>query len=305
MAIRLLFCAMLASLSISALSEENKPKSFSYFAIGNEHINYQENISVGGAIIETDTSTQNTVLLSGGRTFIDNSLSFSINAISTLYPNRVTESWHLTNTILGPDDLDGDGSADLGATKIYGPQEVQNNRFSYSQVSTQILMHYHPDLWWSLDAGLTYSLGTFKRFSFNYGSVLVCDTALRDCSGNTVIEETVGELSMQGGGSIHYPITHKIRLRLSALVGTPLISRIENTEHPDLVFDSIDGWNTEITGSVMHNYSSEFSLGFTYDIHYQFKEQQGQTNPDSQQPVYIPENVRIAQRYGLIASWSF
>ena len=280
-----------------------KPKSFSYFAIGSEHINYKESISVGGADFETDTSANNTVLLSGGRTFVSRESSFSINAISTLFPNHVDETWKLTNTILGPADLDGDGSADPGATQVYEPQTVQTNRFTYSRVSTQFLFHYHPDLWWSVDVGATYSLGTFKRFSFNYNDVLVCDTAQRDCSGNTVVEETFGEFSIQAGGSIHFPLTQNTLLRLSVLGGMPLFSRIENSLYPDLDFDSTSGWHTEIISSLMYKLTSDISLGFVHDFQYHFKKQQHKTS--NQVAVYIPENVRIANRFGLVGSWSF
>lgn len=280
-----------------------KPKSFSYFAIGSEHINYKETISVGGANFETDTSANNSVLLSGGRTFVSRQFSFSINAISTLFPNHVDETWKLTNTITGPADLDGDGSAEPGATQVYEPQTVQTNRFTYSRVSTQFLMHYHPDLWWSLDAGVTYSLGTFKRFSFNYNDVLVCDTAQRDCSGNTVVEETFGEFSVQAGGSIHVPITQGFLFRFSALLGMPLFSRIENSLYPELDFDSTSGWHTEIISSVIYKITDDISLGFVHDFQYHYKDQQNKTI--NQVAVYIPENERIANRFGLVGSWSF
>lgn len=281
----------------------DKPKSFSYFAIGSENINYKESINIGGAHFKTDTSATNSVLLSGARTFISREMSFSINAISTLFPNHVDETWRLTNTIVGPADLDGDGSADPGATQVYEPQIVQTNRFTYSRVSTQFLMHYHPDLWWSIDAGATYSLGTFKRFSFNYNDVLVCDTAQRDCSGNTVVEETFGEFSIQAGGSIHVPIAQDFLWRFSALVGMPLFSRIENSLYPELDFDSTSGWHTEIISSLVYKISENVSFGVVYDFQYHYKDQQNQTS--NQLAVYIPENERIAQRAGLVGSWSF
>ena len=281
----------------------DKPTSFSYFAIGSENINYKESINIGGAHFKTDTSATNSVLLSGARTFVSREVSFSINAISTLFPNHVDETWRLTNTIVGPADLDGDGSADPGATQVYEPQTVQTNRFTYSRVSTQVLMHYHPDLWWSLEAGATYSLGTFKRFSFNYNDVLVCDTAERDCSGNTVVEETFGEFSVQAGGSIHVPITRNVLFRFSALLGMPLFSRIENTLYPELDFNSNSGWHTEIISSLVYKISENVSLGVVYDFQYHYKDQQKQTS--NQLAVYIPENELIAQRAGLVGSWSF
>lgn len=294
----------------AAPSPSDTPKSYSYFATGVERINYGETITLGGAKLKTDTTTENVVLLSGGRTYVNARLSFSINATSTLYPNRVTESWKLQNSIVGPDDTNNDGIADAGASKVYTPQTIQTNRFTYTQAATQFLLHYHPQGWWSVDGGMTYSLGTFKRFSFNYlAGVLVCDKGTgavqNDCSGNTVVEETFGELSVHGGGSLNIPLPYNLMYRLSLQAGVPVISRIENTLYPDLVFDSTAGWNTELTTSLVYHFNENMNLGFVYDFQYQFKDQQGKVDPDTNAQVYIPENVRLAQRYGLVISWAF
>ncbi len=297
---------LIACTSISVQGAEkktDKPVSYSYFSIGTESINYQETISIAGANIKTDTTTENLVLLSGGRSFISNNLSFSINAMSTLYPNRVTEVWKLTNNFEIPADSNGDGNADT--TLTFSPQTLQTNRFTYSQASTQVIMHYHPDMWWSVDAGLSYSLGTFKRSAFNYDSVLACNSANRDCSGENVIEETFGELSIMAGGTIHLPLGHKLRTGLSLVAGVPLTSRIENTLYPDLTFDSTEGWNSQFTATLMYQFNQNISFGFAYDLQYQFKERQGQKDSATQQTVYIPENIRFAQRFGAIASWVF
>lgn len=299
-------CCLVALFSISAFGEDQeseKPASYSYFSIGTERINYQETISLGNANIKTDTTANNLVLLSGGRNFISNSLSFSINAMSTLYPNRVTEDWRLTNSVDIPADSDGDGIADTNLT--FSPQTLQSNSFTYSQASTQVLMHYHPQLWWSFDAGLSYSLGTVKRSSFNYNSALACDSSKRDCSGDNVVEEIFGELSIMTGASILLPLSHKLRMRLSFAAGLPLVSRIENTLYPDLSFDSIEGWNSQVTSALMYQFNENISLGLAYDFQYQFKARQGKTVSTTQQVVYIPENVRIAQRVGAVASWVF
>lgn len=274
--------ALNAMAETASLELENKPKSYSYFAVGNENINYKETINLAGANIETDTTTNNVVLLSGGRTFVSHDLSFSINAISTLYPQHVTETWRLTNTFQGIE-----------------PQDLQTNRFTYSQVSTQFLIHYHPQAWWSLDLGATYSLGTFKRFSFNYLSVLSCNPSQSDCTGDTVVEETFGELTLQGGGSGYFTLTENMQLRFTALVGIPVFSRIENTLYPDLQFDATEGWNTQINSSLTYDISDEISLGLIYDFQYQFKDIQNIGT------IYIPENERIAHRYGGLVVWAF
>lgn len=298
-----IFLLLLSCLSFSVVAEKTfekepeTPKGFSYFASGIERINYRETITVGGAKVETDTTTENVVLLSGGRTFVNRTFSFSINATSTLYPNRATEEWELTNTIDVPTDSDGDGTTDT--TTTFTPQTLQTNRFTYTQAATQVLFHYHPDLWWSIDAGLTYSLGTFKRFSFTAKSPLAAN------QGNTVVEETFGELSAHGGGSMVIPITRQFRFRFGAQAGMPLISRIENTLYPDLIFDSNSGWNAEITTSFVYHFNENINTGVVYDFQYQFKDKQGKFDADSGTEVYIPENVRMSQRYGVVVSWAF
>jgi len=226
MLVRIGLTLLLFSICGQGFSEENtaedtapdKPKGFSYFAAGVERINYRERITVSGAKVETDTTTENVVLLSGGRTFINRSWSFSINATSTLYPNRTTEIWKLKNSIDVQVDTDGDGTPDT--TSTYDPQTLQTNRFTYTQAATQILFHYHPDLWWSIDGGMTYSLGTFKRFAFEAKSSLAAD------QGDAVVEETFGELSAHAGASVVMPITESFRFRLAFRTGVPLVSRV-------------------------------------------------------------------------------
>ncbi|GAA6134638.1 hypothetical protein NBRC116188_14270 [Oceaniserpentilla sp. 4NH20-0058] len=284
----LLYVLFIYSISLNSQAQsasldiKDKPASYSYFAIGNENINYKETISISGANFETDTTTDNLVLLSGGRTFVSPDLSFSINAISTLYPQHVTETWRLTNTFQGIE-----------------PHDLQTNQFTYSQVSTQFLLHYHPQAWWSLDLGATYSLGTFKRFSFNYLSVLSCNPSQTDCTGDNVVEETFGELIIQGGGSSYFSLTEDWQLHFTALVGIPVFSRIENTLYPELQFDSTAGWNTEIISSLSYHLNDDISLGLIYDFQYQFKDIQNIGT------VYIPENERLAHRYGLLVNWAF
>ena len=273
------------------------PKAFSYFAVGIESINYRERISALGGTIETDTTTENVVLLSGGRTFINRTWSFSINAASTLYPNRTTEEWELTSAIDVPVDTTGDGNVD--STARFEPQRLQSNSFTYSQSATQILAHYHPQLWWSIDGGMTYSLGTFKRFAFTAHSALAQDL------GDTVVEETFAELTIHGGGSIVVPIVDGFRFRLATQVGTPVVSRIENTRHPDLVFNSTTGWQAELTSSLVYHFNENINLGLVYDFQYQFKEKQCLRDPETDNTVYIPENIRMSTRVGIIASWAF
>lgn len=276
---------------------QDKPKGFSYFAAGVERINYRERITVGGARVETDTTTENVVLLSGGRTFINRVWSFSINATSTLYPNRATEEWKLKNSIDVRTDEDGDGALDT--TTTFEPQTLQTNRFTYTQAATQILFHYHPDLWWSIDGGMTYSLGTFKRFAFKSKSALAAD------QGDAVVEETFGELSAHAGASVVLPITEQFRFRTAFQGGAPVISRIENTLHPNLIFDSTSGWNAEVTASFVYHFNENINLGVVYDFQYQFKDKQSKNDPDTNTTVYIPENIRMSNRYGMVISWAF
>lgn len=274
--IRSNFLFILISLfSSSVFSEDYYPKdSFSYFAIGSETITYQETASIFP--VKSDVTVNNLALMSGGFTRTTDRLAFSIEAFSTLYPNRADEEWNDT----------------IGAF----PLPLQQNNFTFSNSSTSLLGHYNILSNVRILIGGSYNLSTFKRFNFTtpYPDTVILSPG--------VVEETFGEFIGYTGLTADLAL-YDTYFNIRILGGMPLYSKIENSNSPNLTFEEGTGYDIDIAMSYSVPVSKHVNIGLIADYQYHFREKQVLITQSSQ--TEIPENVMTALRAGLFINWRF
>jgi len=213
---------------------EDKPevdvskKGFSFFmGLGGSIVHYQE--TTRSFPIKSDVLASNMILNSGALYALDEDYLFSVENMSTFYPGNATESWNATSTFT------------VGAN-TYNRGLLQQNNFSLSQSNTILMLHKRIDGGWFVMAGPNFATNAFRRNAF----VAVSGVAI----SNSTIEESASEILANLGigfesEQLRNSPTH---YSFSLTAGLPVWRRLQNTDVPDVVFSSTDGYDIALEG---------------------------------------------------------
>ena len=236
-AIALRFCAFVGILLCSNLAvAENMTggdlpeQGFSYFmGLGQIQTRYQESPSI--LPVKSTVKSSSLILISGALYALNRDFLFSMDNLTTFYPGTSTESWNAT----GPT---------FNGVNLTSPL-LQQNSFSLSQSSTQLLLHYRVKGQWFVIGGPSFVSHSFKRYSFVIGP----DKAVSTPSSTTV-EESSNEVLLNMGVELeseqvlNQPDHYGLRLS----VGLPVWRRLQNTSVPQYNFTSARGYDLSLDG---------------------------------------------------------
>jgi len=203
-------------------------KGFSFFmGLGGSIVRYQE--TTRSYPIKSDVQAINMILNSGALYALNEDYLFSIENMSTFYPGNATESWNATSTFT------------VGAN-TYNSGLLQQNNFSLSQSNTILLLHKRIDGGWFVMGGPNFATNAFRRNAF----VAVSGVAI---STSTVEESSSEILANLGIGFDSEQLRNRpTHYSFSLTVGAPVWRRLQNTDVPDVVFTSRDGYDIALAG---------------------------------------------------------
>jgi len=270
------------ALAGNALADQIEFDGYSYFVIGKESLNYQENpISQG---VSTDTSINNIAIRTGGLYPINDIMDFSIDTSTTLLPATAFETWSVNS------DSSGDA---LRAFLPYPNRPVQQNDFRLSTSSFQALAHYkHRDQFRSV-YGVNFSLDSFKRFNWTTsqgGSVVLTEGAVEE---DTSILNAVIGLDYESDGLAR----HGNRWQMRVLYLKPVWRNTLNTSNPKNTFTSTSGFGISIQGAYNFRIYKGIEVGIFSSYAYRYEDSEIQGN------IELPKNTFSNLFTGVQLSW--
>lgn len=214
-------------------------KGFSFFmGLGASIVRYQE--ATRSFPIKSDVRVSNMILNSGALYALNEEYLFSIDNVSTFYPGNATESWNASNTFT------------VNST-TYNRGLLQQNNFSLSQSNTILMLHKRMENGWFVIGGSSFGTNSFKRNAFVATSgVAISNSTVEESSSEILANLGIGYESEQ---LLNRPTHYSIRLT----AGVPVWRRLQNTDVPDVVFTSTNGFDIALEG--------RYSWALRKDVH--------------------------------------
>lgn len=185
----------------------------------------------GSQPVRSAVRTSSPMIASGALYTVNRELMFSLDNEVTVFPDTATETWTATSGT-----FNGVALTD---------RVLQTNQASFSHSDTRLFGHYRLAGPGFVLGGATVRSQSFKRHSFEQGA----DRAVALPDAKTV-EETSSEVLLNLGAAVE---SGGVRGRDShysarALVGVPVVRRVENTSQPGVRFDGTGGWDLSLEG---------------------------------------------------------
>ncbi len=217
---------LLALVPLMLFAGESKAQydGYSYFSIGMQNTKYEENIVLsGGQKVHSSANATSPVYISGSLIRINNKFDFSMDLLSTLLPTETDEKWY----------LDG----------VY----TQQNKFDATITNMQFYGHYKFTDNHRIVFGPTYSLNSFKRYTF------------KDANGNIILDNVTGArlgLTEERVANLRFAVgywyesaphgrVHQIRYRFNATFGHTVWTQATNTGFEKVSFDTINSYELQ------------------------------------------------------------
>jgi hypothetical protein len=216
-------------------------KGFSFFmGLGGSIVRYQE--TTRSYPIKSDVQASNMILNSGALYVLNEEYLFSVENMSTFYPGNATESWNATSTF-------------TVNANTYNSGLLQQNNFSLSQSNTILMLHKRIESGWFVMGGPTFGTNSFRRNAF----VAVSGVAI----SNSTVEESSSEILANLGigfesEQLRNTPTH---YSFSLTAGAPVWRRLQNTDVPNVVFSSTDGYDIALEGRYSWALRKDMHLG--------------------------------------------
>lgn len=260
---------------------------YTYFSVGMEHVNYAESLTLSdGNHAQSSAKGSSPVYISGGLIRLNNKYDFSMDISSTLLSSQLGEEWQIN-----------------GAT-------AQRNQFDAMINSMQFLGHYKITNNHRLVFGPTYTLNSYKRYTFKdeNGNYLVQKdpvSNLQTSIHNGLIQERVATLYATAGywyESAPHATPKTLRYKISLVGGIPVWNNASNTEFENVSFNSTSGYKGEATAYLGYPIMEGLELGVFTNYSYQKK---SGTDVASDGHTKWPENTLEIWQTGLSLVWNF
>ena len=209
-------------------------QGFSYFlGLGVQNIQYRETASL--LPVKTSVRTTSPLLVTGGLYVVNRDLMFTLNSESTYFGGNGSETWNATTSV-------------INNVTLTSPL-LQTNTASLTHNETQMLAHYRLQDDWFVVGGPTMRNQSFKRSSFDVPANLIASGVMAKPTLPTT-EESVSELMLNVGVALE---SAQVKGRenhqgLRAIVGIPLVRRLENTNFPGVRFNGTRGYDLSLDG---------------------------------------------------------
>ncbi|WP_152609875.1 hypothetical protein [Geobacter sp. OR-1] len=303
--------------TVTGYAEEGKlnNKPFSYFGAGNEFIEFEEHVSVGGQNLKLEANFSNPVQRSGGYIPLFKEHGLYIVTSATLSSNSAGESW----------DYPGIGTIQTDDSKI-----------SWNELNVAVARHLSPGH--HLTFGFDYYTMRFTRFNFHSAPGTDAFNTLigqnnKDANGTPNPYTTYTNWVNSGKNGADFPglrpeanlstviedfscLTTMLGYRYDTFfsnpnttwrfaggvrVGLPLYYNIENSQLPNTEFTSYldSGYDFGADGEVAWNFSKDFALVGRVDYNHKHRNQIRSGNS------LIPENRVISIQSTLALNWAF
>jgi hypothetical protein len=208
----------------------NDERGFSYFmGLGAQRITYRELPRT--VPVKSEATVTNPLLITGAVYALHADALMSLDSESTFAPGTVTERWTATVPVINNVTLTD--------------RVVQTNRFSLSESTTRLLLHYRVfDKWFGV-AGPSFHSQSFKRFGFATSA----DNVVTLPADRTV-DESASEVLLHAGLALE---SESVRNRghhysVRATIGRPVWRRLENTAFPSAKFSGTGGYELSLAG---------------------------------------------------------
>lgn len=215
-------------------------RGFSYFlGLATQHTTYSERADTVRA--SSSASVRSALLVTGALYAVHPDLLLALDHTSNFAPGSSVETWRATSSTV---PYLNTGNNTIEDRAVNGPL-LQQNRFSLSQNVTRLTGHYRvKDDWFSL-LGMQFHTQSFKRYAFHILQPNVVSTP-----SNSVVEESASEMVLEAGLALESERVKSApsHYSLRATIGTPIWRRLDNTNAPDVRFDSAKGLDLNIEG---------------------------------------------------------
>jgi hypothetical protein len=201
------------------------------FVIGVGRIDHRYKELPDSQPVRSQVRTQTPILATGAVYAVSPQLMFSLGSEVTVFPDTATETWTATSSSFGGKTLTN--------------RVLQTNRSSFSHSDTQLIGHYRLAGDGFLLGGPSVRTQSFKRHSFQPG----VDQAVSLPTVATVEESSTEVLLHLGAGLESGGVKgRQNHYSLKALVGMPVVRRVENTNYPAARFNGTRGFDLSLEG---------------------------------------------------------
>ena len=274
---------LLALVPLALFAGESKPlyDGYSYFSVGMQNTKYEENIVLSnGQKVHSSATATSPVYISGSLIRINDKFDFSMDLLSTLLPTETDEKWY----------LDG----------VY----TQQNKFDATITNMQFYGHYKLTNNHRIVFGPTYSLNSFKRYTF------------KDANGNIILDNVTGArlgLTEERVANLRFAVgywyesaphgrTQQMRYRFNATFGHSIWTQATNTGFEKVSFDTINSY--ELQSSAYAGYTVFKGLEIGAFAGYS-RQEKTSTDVASDGHTKWPKNTLTLLQGGISVVWNF
>lgn len=258
------------------------------FVIGLGRLDHRYKEFPGSQPVHSQVRTQTPILVSGAVYAVSPDLMFSLGSEVTFFPDTATETWTATSDTFGG--------------KALTSRVLQTNRASFSHSDTQLLGHYRLGGEAFLLGGPSVRTQSFKRHSFVQG----VDQAVSLPTVATVEESSTEVLLQLGAGLESGGVKGRQHHHsLKALVGLPVVRRVENTNYPAARFNGTRGFDLSLEGRYSWAVHTGMHVGLWGRWSASRRSAQSQTVSSGGSSVYLelPRTEQSSLGYGVELLW--
>lgn len=258
------------------------------FLLGFGRLNHQYQEFPSSQPVHSRVRTSTPILSTGAVYAVTPELMFSLASEVTFFADTAKETWTATS-----DAFNG---------RTLTNRVLQTNKASFSNSDTQVLGHYRLGGEAFLLGGPSVRTQSFRRHSFALGA----DAAVSLPSVATVEESSTEVLMHLGAGLETGGVKgHSSHYSLKALIGLPMVRRVENTNHPGVTFNSTRGYDLSLEGRYSMAVHPGVHLGLWGRWNMARRSAQTQTITDSSgsTTLELPRNEQTSLGYGIELLW--
>lgn len=284
-----LLAGLSAGVANASGTTTSKRPGYSFFGLGLNVIDYEENtaLQVDGGIIDVETdSTVNVTQQSGTFVSFNNDWGFYLTTTSTLGESRANESWEIDETI------------------------VRENKVAFEQQRINFVLsrHYKANNYFLF--GARYDNTEFKRFAHQLTPSAAGLGLLESSFVPGTESETVLEFSLIGGierTTLFMTNDPGWRYQAQLIVGIPILSSISNTEinSGEKFTDSFSGFVAQVRTTYGYQFNENLFAGISLDLAISQRNSIDKNVEDATGVNRFPENTLISTFPSVALYWSF
>ena len=284
-----LLVSVLSGVSAQAESAGEQRRSYGFFSLGYDYINYEEstNRQFGGKSVDIETSTNlNFTQQSGSYVAISPDWGFYLTSASTLGNPGTDESWEIE-----------------GIT-------VLTNKISFERQRIGIIASYRLYDTEHLLFGAQYDSNEFSRF----GTTLTAAAASFGITQNSISAGTISEQTWDLNLVLGYESNTLFSQQkpgwqhlLQATIGLPLITSLTNTEvnNGDSFTENFNGFLLRLNAVVGYQFDENVTVTFGTELGYSLRKAIDRDFIDINGTTEFPENVLFYLYPNVGIYWSF